>query len=376
MLHVFQRCPIVVFFLLSFHAPFFNRPFLTLTPHRALKPANSSLHIRYNTSMRRKGGIVLALLASLLLLLGQATFTRPVWAQASSPSELIQAVNALRASYGLQPYTMDGELMALAQAHSEYQASIGTLTHTRADGSGPGDLGITSENIAGGPNLSAQGAIDQWTDDYWHLNTLIGYESGGVGAGMAVKDGFVYYTLDVRNTGSLNDLAHTVTPGQAATEEGPTGQPQAAASSETVVAVQTVTPRDNGAIIHVVQPGQTLWSIALAYNTHVDSLIALNGLSATQPVIYAGQKLLVRPAYTATLSPTASETPVPPTHTPLPTNTLRPTRPTRTLAPSPTLTIRPLMQDLQQLSGRAVAMIVVLAIGLGLLLAVSLFLRK
>jgi len=326
--------------------------------------------------MRRKGGIVLALLASLLLLLGQATFTRPVWAQASSPSELIQAVNALRASYGLQPYTMDGELMALAQAHSEYQASIGTLTHTRADGSGPGDLGITSENIAGGPNLSAQGAIDQWTDDYWHLNTLIGYESGGVGAGMAVKDGFVYYTLDVRNTGSLNDLAHTVTPGQAATEEGPTGQPQAAASSETVVAVQTVTPRDNGAIIHVVQPGQTLWSIALAYNTHVDSLIALNGLSATQPVIYAGQKLLVRPAYTATLSPTASETPVPPTHTPLPTNTLRPTRPTRTLAPSPTLTIRPLMQDLQQLSGRAVAMIVVLAIGLGLLLAVSLFLRK
>ena len=61
-----------------------------------------------------------------------------VSAQSVDAMGLIAAVNELRATYNLEPYQVDGELMAIAQAHSDYQASINERTHVRADGTGPG----------------------------------------------------------------------------------------------------------------------------------------------------------------------------------------------------------------------------------------------
>jgi len=64
-------------------------------------------------------------------------------------------------------------------------------------------------------------------------------------------------------------------------------------------------------------------SIAAAYDITVDELIALNNLGKT-PVIFEGQKLIIRPAYTPTPSPTATLTPRPPTRTPIPPQTPQP----------------------------------------------------
>ncbi len=135
-----------------------------------------------------------------------STGYQPVHAQTATAMDVIQAVNALRASYDLPPYEVSNEWMSVAQEQSDYQASIGELTHLRADGTGPGDHGISSENIGGGYSLSAEGLISQWSD-YWHAFTMIGFSSGLVGCGVALSDnGYYYYTLVVKNTGKLTGL--------------------------------------------------------------------------------------------------------------------------------------------------------------------------
>jgi LysM repeat protein len=256
-------------------------------------------------------------------------FLHPV--RAGSAYDLIDAVNSMRATYGLAPYDIDSDLMATAQAQSDYQASIQTRTHARADGSGPGDHGISSENIGGGMNVAINDVIyGQWTD-YWHTFTLIGFTNARVGAGMAEANGVVYYTLDVINTGTKTGLPEesvgTATP-QSGTAVNPVNS-----NNEVTATLEfppTVTPQEDGSILHRVQPGEALWGIALAYNTTVLELSNLNGLDPNDPVIYAGQDLLVRKAYTITPTPTITMTP---------TKTLHPTRTIRPL--DVTLTPRP-----------------------------------
>ncbi len=58
-------------------------------------------------------------------------------AQAGDPYSLIDAVNNLRVANGLPSYQTDGILMSIAQAHSDYQAAIGDVTHTGAGGTRP-----------------------------------------------------------------------------------------------------------------------------------------------------------------------------------------------------------------------------------------------
>ncbi len=94
----------------------------------------------------------------------------------------------------------------------------------------------------------------------------------------------------------------------------------------------------DGSIVHTVQSGDTLASIAFAYGTTRQDLLALNNLQSAN-FIFPGQKLLIKPAPTATpVTPT-----VPPTATPTtaPTNTpaavaATNTRPPATAAPTNT----------------------------------------
>jgi len=88
-------------------------------------------------------------------------------------------------------------------------------------------------------------------------------------------------------------------------------------------------------MIHVVQPGQSLWAIAIAYGMKISDLVKLNTqLSPDNPTIYTGQKIIVRGTSQPTASPTVTDTPFPVTHTPTLTKT--PRAPTRTFAPSRT----------------------------------------
>jgi len=265
-----------------------------------------------------------------------------------SANDLIDAVNALRTSNGLSPYKINSALMSSAQGHSNYQASIGEVTHTGPGSSRPYDRAVTagyggggtfiiSENIAGGTNLSAEAAVSMWQGDDPHLGTMLGPNYRDVGAGVAVSNNFVYFTLDAAYVAGA--ASNPPTPTLQGTPPGFNVPPTAITP---VVPVKTATRGPDGSIIHIVEYGQTLYAIADAYKVSLDQLKALNKLSST--TIFVGDKLVIQagftptstgqatatiPAQTLTLRP--SRTPKPGTATPLPT-----VFETATLFPSPT----------------------------------------
>ena len=226
------------------------------------------------------------------------TSRRPL--QADSPYDLINAVNALRASNGLPAYSISPILMYTAQSHAEFMAATGGVSHTGAGGSSvtdrilaagyplAGDLslgGFRSENITGGSeSMTAGSAVDRWTGDAPHLNTMLSPNLTEIGAGVAVANGRVYYVID---------CALPTTSG------APQGSTQTSGGGSTVpagvVPIPTVvvsTPDETGAVLHAVLPGQTLWQIAIAYNVKILDIKNLNNLQGDD--IYPGDTLLIK----------------------------------------------------------------------------------
>lgn len=281
-------------------------------------------------------------------------------AQAGDPYSLVDAVNNLRSANGLPAYNTNGILMSIAQAHSDYQAAIGQVTHTGAGGTRPRDRaaaagyggGATffiSENIAGGTNLSVDGVISMWLGDDPHIQTMLGASYKDIGAGVAVSDGFVYYTIDVAYVagGGNYTPAATKTPG------GPTLIP--------IYLVVTATPKPDGSIVHTVLSGQTLIGIAKAYGLTVAEIKALNNL--TSDAIYVGDKLVIRLANTPGPSSTVTATTTP---TRAATATRNPTR-TPTPSSSPVVTrlatlADPAQKDAAQSGSDPLGSILVIAI--------------
>ena len=261
-------------------------------------------------------------------------------AQAGTAYDLIDAVNALRAANGLPPYQIHSILMSTAQQHSEYQASIGTVTHTGPGGTRPIDRVIAagfgdgkkvfvSENIAGGLNMSVETAIYTYWQDSLHMSTMLNPNAQYVGAGVAKAGDYVYYTLDVGYiTGAPANA--TVPPG--------TSQPYATAVPYDPFIKST--PRPDGAIIHVVGYGQTLIGIANTYDVPLQTIYDLNGFN-NNTIIYPGEEIIIQLSQTPTI--TSTEAPSP-SQTNTPTNTTTPTaKPTSSKTPgvTPSITIVP-----------------------------------
>jgi uncharacterized protein YkwD len=259
-----------------------------------------------------------------------------VAAQAGSASGLIDAVNVYRGQFGLAGYSVDGGLMSLAQAQADYMASIQTCTHTRADGSTAADYGISAENVACGYNLTIDGAIYyQWADDL-HNATMVGPDTGLVGAGVATSGDNVYYALAVKRlSGEFVSRAPAQTNQQ--------GTPAATQLQQVVIEpLVTSTMSPDGSITHIVRYGETLIQIADAYGITLTELYAANpDIDPAKPIYYEGEAIIIKLPYTPTPDVSATPTLPPPTATERPTRTatLSPTpRPTRTITFTPTAT--------------------------------------
>ncbi len=262
-------------------------------------------------------------------------------AQAGDAWQLIAEVNGLRAAYGLPPYEINNSLMAAAQGHSDYQAQIGTWTHTGPGGSRPHDRAVAagygggaqvfvSENVATGINLSASRTVNEMWQDAIHLETMTSSHYIHIGAGVGHAGDWVYYTIVVGyiagSPGSGTDPGDGSTPGSGGTP------------APTVIPIQPIsiaTPGADGSIIHVVQYGQFLENIANAYEVSLNDLLALNGLSQ-EAIIYPGDKLLIRVGETpeSTQELTISET-VQETERATPTSRARSTAVPATRTPTP-----------------------------------------
>jgi hypothetical protein len=328
--------------------------------------------------MKRKIVRVYGSLALIVLLASLATVIGGR-AQGGDAYALIDAVNTLRINNGLAPYEINSILMSIAQAHSDYQAAIGSVTHIGAGGTRPRDRAAAagyggggtffiSENIAGGTDLSVDGAISMWLGDDPHIQTMLSSNYQEVGAGAAVANGFVYYTLDAAYVagGSYNPPATTY-PG------GPTALPY--------YAVKTATPNPDGSIVHTVMLGQNLSLIATGYGVKVEELMELNHL--TSDTIYEGDILIIQlgdtphPTATQTATPTPTRAASPtrnPTHTPTHTATAQVPTPTASLVDPGQGNISQAGSD--PLGNILLIAIVVLAFGGGVLMLVGSVIKR
>jgi hypothetical protein len=309
---------------------------------------------------------VVKILALAVFSLGMTTAfnPQPVFAQAGTAAELIATVNNLRQSQGLVPYTVDSYLMSFAQSQSDYMASIGTWTHIRADGSTAFDYGI-KENVAMGTDMSVNYCVYTVWSDAVHWQTMVGYATGSVGAGVAFANGNVFYTLNVLpgDTNITNNINEE--------EQQPVLLAQAQQATPVYISqVITNTPNPDGIIYHVVQYGETLWSIAIAYDVTIDEILRNSSLPLGTNEVFEGQRLVIQPATDPTDAPTSTVTPVPDTPTPTqPRPTMTPF-PTRTPMPTFTPTTPPSLISRTLGETRTVALSLILMSGLGLMLLV------
>ena len=286
-------------------------------------------------------------------------------ALAGSPYDLVNAVNALRASFGLPLYSISPILMSTAQAQADFMAATGTMTHA-----GPGDIGLTerllaagyplagdlslggfrAENITGGnEDMPPEAAVDKWTGDALHLNTMVSLYLTEIGAGVAVSNGRVYYVIDAARPTSAVDL-----PVVATSIAG--GSPVPEVVLEMIIPVSVSTPNAQGDVIHEVKPGQTLWQIAITYETKIDEIKRLNNLLDNN--IYPGNRLLIR---MGVIVPTNSPMAIA-TH--IPTSTIPPTLTSFAQRANATLTVTSVAQppDKQGRSMNVMIGIIVLAL--------------
>ena len=256
--------------------------------------------------------VVFALLVvTLSLLLPKEVSAKPqVQTTISSASQLIEVVNNLRVSYGLQQLTVHPILMQTAQSQADYMAATGQTTHTRPGGISftqqlltlgfplSGDLslgGFRAENILSNSDPLVWNGVPSAWQDADHMNTMLSQNFTNIGAGLSQGKGGYYYAVDcaaVTGSGQMQSSASSILTSVPASESG-----NSAGISQYMVPVVLNTALPNGDVFHKVQYGQSLWSVAIQYGTTIKNIQALNNLGQDL-VVYQGQQLLVKKSAT------------------------------------------------------------------------------
>ena len=228
----------------------------------------------------------------LLAVLLAALWSVPAAAQSGSnitAYDLIALVNGIRTGNGLPALEVSGILMSTAQTTAEIMAAnrmgwhIGDVRgRVMAAGYGGGATAWATENFAIGP-MSLEDLAWMWSDAD-HMIPMVKPAYQHIGAGVATAaDGSIYYIVQAAYA-SGSTAARTQAPGS-------TGAEPTAPAAQWIIPVVTATPAADGAVIHEVKMGQSLWSIAIAYNTHIVDILRYNQMSPEQQVVWIGQKL-------------------------------------------------------------------------------------
>ncbi len=265
-----------------------------------------------------------------------------------TPAEIINAVNALRISYGIAPLTAHSVLMQIAQ--TEVNGIAGYGGHWRPANMSlgqwmmslgyplSGDLsldGYRSENWV--TASTAEDAINAWLMDDPHTNTMLSTERSDIGAGVSTDGEQIFVVIETALQTRSGQLQSNALP----TLTALAGVPQNTnpnfindGSSQYMMPIALNTAMPNGDVFHEVKYGQTLWSIAVNYHTTIKQIQQWNNLQSN--IINEGQKLLVikgatQPAPESVISQT------PPAMIMIPTSL-----PTATITVTPTETVEPI----------------------------------
>jgi len=235
----------------------------------------------------------------MLLMFGMGTLYRPQVAQAAPQSQvsaydLILAMNTLRVSYGHPALIEDPIIDALAQSTAATMAANNMSWHIgnvrgrlAAAGFGNGGTVWATENFAvSGGNMGIDQIMSVWADPD-HMLPAVEAAYCNIGAGIATANGKTYYILQAAYVGG--QACGSSTSASGGTPQTGTGS---SPISQLIVPVKIATPDADGKIYHVVQAGQSFWSIAIAYQITIQDLEVWNNITRNTP-LQAGQKLFI-----------------------------------------------------------------------------------
>jgi LysM repeat protein len=210
-----------------------------------------------------------------------------------SRGDLILAMNTLRVSYGLPALIADPIVNAVAQNTAEYMAANNMSWHIgdvrgriASAGYGGGATVWATENFAVG-NMSIDEIMQVWADPD-HMRPAVNPAYCHVGAGVAqAADGRFYYVLQAAYVSGQACGEYQYDPGETGSGSSPN-----LPVSQYITPVNIATPGPDGRIFHIVQTGQSFWSIAIAYQITIRDLEVWNNLSRDKD-LFVGQKLFI-----------------------------------------------------------------------------------
>ncbi len=241
---------------------------------------------------------ILGILLCLFMVVGETTAVH-----AQSASAIFQEVNQFRSNNGLAPFEYSNALAAAAQNQANFMAANTVFSsHTGAGGSTPqsraaaaGYVGRVTENIVGGTGMTAARGLVWWVSSPVHYNTLITSRYQEAGTGFASNGTDNFYVLVV---GQPSDA-----PPQNVVDDSP--------EPLYITPITLAQPAEDGSIVHVVQEGQALWSLAAHYEVTLSDLLLFNSLPPNA-IVQPGDRITIRLADGAAPPPPP---PPPPKHT-------------------------------------------------------------
>jgi LysM repeat protein len=240
----------------------------------------------------------------LLIIFGIGALHRPQAVQAdqadAAPSgqvsafELILAMNTLRVSYGLPALVEDPIINAVAQSTAGIMAANNMSWHigdvrgrlASAGYGGSGTVWATENFAVSGGGMGIDQIMAVWADPD-HMRPAVEPAYCNVGAGVATVNGKTYYVLQAAYVSGQAC-------GSTSSSSGGTSQPGTGAVGipQIIIPVKIATPDEEGRIYHVVQAGQSFWSIAISYQTTIHDIETWNNISRGTP-LQSGQRLFI-----------------------------------------------------------------------------------
>lgn len=160
-----------------------------------------------------------------------------------------------------------------------------------AAGYGGGVKVFATENFAMG-NMSIDEIMVVWSDAS-HMIPAVNPAYCNVGAGVAKSpNGMTYYVLQAAYTTNKSCGEYKSPDGNINPPGGTTG------GSQIVVPVKIAAPDADGKIFHIVEAGQSFWSIAVAYKITIKDIETWNNLSKNSK-LQIGQRLFIPSSNTA-----------------------------------------------------------------------------
>lgn len=199
---------------------------------------------------------------------------------------MLQLINQFRLNNGLTPFQPNATLAAAAQNQANYMAANMVFSsHVGAGGSTPqsraesaGYVGYVSENIVGGTGMSASSGLNWWINSPVHYNTLITSRYSEAGTAFATNGSENFFVLVVGRPSNAPPAPNTA-------DDSP--------EPLFITPITLAQPGEDGSIVHVVQDGQALWSLAAHYEVPLRDLLLYNGLKENA-FVQPGDRIIIR----------------------------------------------------------------------------------